>query len=336
MKTTILLLLAMAGSATAQSAAVTKNPNTDELNGSLVVPSGQMLRVDGYLQTGQLPVMLGRDTPDTWSNFQAFTSILSSDTSRHGLVVRTSNNAGAAIVGVSETGAPAGKFFQFYNFTSPAVWIGRDPNTYPWSEPPISPSLVVTTPANATQTPVAEFRKNQNETVLFIGSDGSVKAPLQDYTDVNALTTRGYAEANFAKRYGVFNGSNANNGEVGEHLSSAGGLTALVTATAKSVHAITLTAGDWDVEGTANYALAAGTVVSYVQQGVSAANNSFDTSVCYTALSSAITNAGPTVCATPTVRMNLTSSTTIYLVVRAGFTTSTLNASGYIRARRVR
>ena len=197
MKTTIPILLALAGAAAAQTAAVTKNPVNNMMNGSLVVPPGQTLRVDGTLQTAQSPVLLGRWEPDVWTGVEAFTSILSSDTNRHGLVVRTLNSAGAAIVGVSETGAPGGKFAQFGNYSSPAVWIGRDPNTWPWGDPPLSPTLMVTSPAIDTVTPVAVFKRNQNDTVFSIGSDGSVTAPLQTYTDANALVTRGYADANY-------------------------------------------------------------------------------------------------------------------------------------------
>ena len=335
MKTTLILLLAMAGVATAQTTAVTKNPNTDELKGSLVVPSNQFLQVDGTLQTSQSPVLFGRSSLDIWSGFEAFTSILSSESNRHGLLVRTSNVAGAAIIGISETGAAAGKFFQFNSYASPTVWIGRDPNTWPWGDPPLSPTLVVTSPANWTQTPVALFKKNQNDVVLSIGSDGSVKAPFQDYTDVNALTTRGFVEGTFARRFGVTNGAEAEGGEVGEYYSSEGTSTDLVTATAKTVHTLTLPPGDWDVQGTVTYSLAAGTAVSYVQQGVSGIADTFDATNAYTAVSSAITNAGPTVCTTPVVRMNLTGTAVIHLVARAGFTTSTLNASGFLRARRV-
>jgi hypothetical protein len=336
MKSALIITIALSGFASAQNAAVTKNPNNNYLTGDLVMPWGRYLRVDGTLQTSQSPVLLGRSYADDWNGQAAFTSILSSDYGYHGLISRTQGNAGIAVIGLSETGACAGKFIQFYNFSSPTVYLGRDAASYPWWSPPTSPTLVVSTPADWTVTPIAEFKKNQSEVVLSIGSDGSVTAPYQQYTDSNALITQSFAGNNFIAKIGVNNGTNAAAGEVGEYSATSGSSTSLVTATAKTIHSVTLTAGDWDIEGVATYTKAATTVVTYTQQGISTTNNTLGGTGTFTATAAAISDVIPSAFTTPVVRLNLASTTTIYLVSRAGFTTSTLTASGFLRIRRVR
>lgn len=330
------LFFSLSGVAFAQNAAVTKNPNTNRLTGDLVMPAGRTLFVEGTFKTGQFPAHLGRNEPDAWGNQIGFTSILASDSSYHGLIARTQGNAGIAVIGLSETGACAGKFVQFNSFASPTVYIGRDVESFNPFYPPTSPSLVVSTPANYAITPIAEFRKNQSDVVLKIGSDGSVTAPLQQYFDTNALVTRSYADGSYLPQIGVTNGSNAANGRVGEYVTSTGASTSLVTTAAKTIHSLTLTPGDWDVEGVATYTKAAATVVTYTQQGISTGSNVIGNTGTFTATAAGISDAIPSAFATPVVRINLSITSTVHLVARAGFTTSTLNATGFIRARRVR
>jgi hypothetical protein len=336
MKPILSILIFLSGVAFAQNAAVTKNPNNNYLTGDLVMPGGRLLRVDGTLQTAQTPILLGRSYADDWNGQSAFTSILSSDYAYHGLLSRTQGNAGIAIIGLSETGACAGKFVQLYNFSSPTVYLGRDATSFPWGNPPTSPTLIVSTPADWTVTPIAEFKKNQSEVVLSIGSDGSVTAPLQHYADSNALITKIFADSTFMPKNGVTNGSDASSGVVGQYLTSTGSSTSLVTATAKTIHSLTLAAGDWDIEGVATYTKAATTVVTYTQQGISTTNNTLGGTGTFTATAAAISDVIPSAFTTPVVRLNLTGTTTVYLVSRAGFTTSTLTATGFLRARRVR
>jgi hypothetical protein len=337
MKPAFLLLFGLSGVAFAQNAAVTKNPNTDRLTGDLVMPGGRTLFVEGTFKTGQFPAHLGRNEPDAWGNQIGFTSILASDAYHHGLIARTQGNAGIAVIGLSETGACAGKFVQSNSFASPAVYIGRDANSFPSAWPEYgSPSLVVSTPADSSITPVAEFRKNQTDVVLKIGSDGSVTAPLQRYSDTNALVTKSHADGSYLPLIGVTNGSNAANGRVGEYVTSTGASTSLVSTAAKTIHSITLLAGDWDVEGVATYTKPAATMVTYTQQGISTGNNVIGNTGTFTATAAGISDVIPSAFTTPVVRISVQVNTTVHLVARAGFTTSTLNATGFIRARRVR
>jgi hypothetical protein len=110
----------------------------------------------------------------------------------------------------------------------------------------------------------------------------------------------------------------------------------LTTATPANVTSISLTAGDWDVYGTVDYTPGATTSISILQQGISTTTGAFAEADTYTMQSMAAEVPGANQIANPTpvVRLNLTATTTVYLVTSATFTLSTLAAYGRIRARR--
>jgi hypothetical protein len=141
---------------------------------------------------------------------------------------------------------------------------------------------------------------------------------------------------------GTTTNDNASAGTVGEYISSnvlTASAVSLITATAKTVTSISLTAGDWDVNGSVYYDNIAGSTV--ITQAVAAINTTTN------ALPStpsgggsnywigSITGNGPYI-PTATLRLSLATTTTIYLIAYAAFTTSTANAYGLIRARRIR
>lgn len=129
-------------------------------------------------------------------------------------------------------------------------------------------------------------------------------------------------------------------GTIGEYVSASviqGSATALTTATPKTVTSISLTAGDWDVTGIG------------CSTGASTGTN-FTVAIGTTTNSLTGTVLGDTQCQTPTVsltgadatlmipavRISISSTTTIYLIVQETFTIGTPAAYGRISARRVR
>jgi hypothetical protein len=136
---------------------------------------------------------------------------------------------------------------------------------------------------------------------------------------------------------GTVAADSAQAGSIGEYFNSnvTNTTVTLTTATAANVTSLALTAGDWDVSGMVNFNPAGTTVVTSTQAGISA------TSATQVAYQYSVNNAThPTGTAdqqvTPVVRINVSSATTVYLVATGVFTTSTLQAGGTIRARRVR
>ncbi len=141
---------------------------------------------------------------------------------------------------------------------------------------------------------------------------------------------------------GVTDGSNASAGYVGEFVSSqqTTGQT-LGNGSSINVTSITLSAGDWDVQGNFLFAYTTTNSVTYTIQGginsVSATIGGQD-SYCeishHAASAAALTQSIPTF----TQRYSITTPTTLYLVAKvgAGSGLSSATAKGTIRARRVR
>lgn len=153
---------------------------------------------------------------------------------------------------------------------------------------------------------------------------------------------------------GVTNASDATAGSVGEYTSSiiaTGSPIALVTATAKTITSISLTAGDWDVWGEFGLSGAATTRITWIQSSISLVDNVINTndddcstfkitcpidpsggSTCYWVPG---TNSQPTLSMAP-CRINVSTTTPVYLIGLAYFTVSTCSGFGKICARRVR
>lgn len=136
---------------------------------------------------------------------------------------------------------------------------------------------------------------------------------------------------------GTATNNNASAGNVGEYSNNSTTGTSLTTSTASNATSEPLTAGDWDVQCTAQFNPAAGTVTSRVQAGVSTTSANISVSLGAKSLIQGSLGTGlAQVVASPTVRISLASTTTVFCVVESAFTTSTMTVDGFIRARRPR
>jgi hypothetical protein len=133
---------------------------------------------------------------------------------------------------------------------------------------------------------------------------------------------------------GVTTASNAAAGNVGEFISSNivfGSAVSISTTVAKDLTSISLTAGDWDVMGNIYFN---GTLITSALSWINTASatppdNSLITSTILTAGSPIIGQNAPW------QRINVSSTTTVYISVNATFT-STATICGGIYARRIR
>lgn len=150
------------------------------------------------------------------------------------------------------------------------------------------------------------------------------------------------ATGNVLRPYaGVKDASDALVGEPGEFVgvgvlaASAVGLT---TATTTNITSITLTAGDWDVEGLVTF-IPASCTATVLRAGISPssatlpANNYLNTYMApQWSVASGAANSLPVV----RQRQTITATTTIYLVAQPTFSAGTLTAYGQLTARRIR
>ncbi len=147
---------------------------------------------------------------------------------------------------------------------------------------------------------------------------------------------------------GTTTNDNANAGSVGELIIStvvAGSAVALTTNTAANVTSISLTAGDWEVQGDIYFTGGTTTVGVYRTASVSQTTAALDLNPPnynivpdYGSTPYAVTtgNTNGLGVFTPAIRKSLSGTTTIFLVAQAGFSASTTSAYGVLRARRVR
>jgi len=126
-------------------------------------------------------------------------------------------------------------------------------------------------------------------------------------------------------------------GEYNEAVLASGDAVSLVTNTEKTVLSISLTAGDWDVSAVAAYLSAALTSITHLSESISLVDNTMGGLGTETMITSAafVRGIGSQIRHTPTVRLSLTATTTVYLVFHSIFTVSTLKGYGVIKARRV-
>jgi hypothetical protein len=148
------------------------------------------------------------------------------------------------------------------------------------------------------------------------------------------------------KVLGVTSG-NAAAGDVGEYIGSpvaSGSAVSLTANTPANVTSISLAAGDWDVSAIALFNGASTTTVTYLNAFISQVSATIDTTTAGAEASlgyplagfNAFPTSAPTSLSIPPLRISVSSTTTIYLVVQSGFGSGTANAYGIIRARRLR
>lgn len=181
--------------------------------------------------------------------------------------------------------------------------------------------------AAATASPLSQFAATTSAQLLSVLSD-------ETGTGVAVFgTSPTIATPNIT---GVVTVGNAAAGSVGEYLTNSTTGTPLTTGTSANCTSVSLTAGDWDVSGVIQFVPAAGTITQVVTLGVSTSSAAL-AGLGQTVSFIATTNAGVSqIVSTPVVRVNVATTTTAYVVGNAGFTTSTMTCSGFIRARRIR
>jgi len=125
---------------------------------------------------------------------------------------------------------------------------------------------------------------------------------------------------------GVTDGSDAAAGQIGEYMTATGGPVALTSGFVANVASLALTAGDWDVSGNVQFSAGAG-AHTFFGAGITAVDTLTAATFPTTALTQAISPAMR--------RVNVTTTTTTWLVADAGFA-GTVTVTGTIRARRAR
>jgi len=143
---------------------------------------------------------------------------------------------------------------------------------------------------------------------------------------------------------GVSNAGNATAGSLGEYTTQTvlvGAAVALTTNVDANVTSVSLTAGDWQCTGNIAYS-GTGTTSTTVQQGwislTSATLPTIPNSGSFVSRNSAalVGTSGLGVMLAGTLRVNVASTTSVFLSTRATFTVSTLAGYGFLGCLRIR
>lgn len=151
-------------------------------------------------------------------------------------------------------------------------------------------------------------------------------------TSSTQLATTAFVQA------GVVNGSNAPSGQIGEVVTAQQLIAQnLTSATALNLSSISLTAGDWDVDGDVFYQASA-LVVSNFVCGVNLTTLTIPAvgTPGRAQIVGTVNNFVQACFPTGRLRVNVSTTTTVYLVVSATFGSGTCTAQGTIQARRMR
>lgn len=162
---------------------------------------------------------------------------------------------------------------------------------------------------------------------------GGTTAAAGSFTTITASST--ITPSQTSGIVGTTTNNNVNAGSVGEFVSATSGSVSLTSGTNANVITISLTAGDWDVEGSLLFQPAGTTVVTNILGGSSTTSATLPAIPGYAQIQNQGTG-GNCGFAVPKARVSIASTTTVYLVALSTFTTSTMTAVGNLNARRVR
>jgi len=146
--------------------------------------------------------------------------------------------------------------------------------------------------------------------------------------------------AGFASTNGIIGTTSGNNtaaGNVGEFPTPTN-LTgvSLTTGTGANISSFSLTAGDWDVWGVCEINPAATTIPTNLICGVSTTSAAVGAAGSFLRIQNTMQTGASQDASAPIQRINISATTTVYLVVSSSFTVSTETASGYLFSRRRR
>lgn len=272
------------------------------------------------------------------------------------------NNAAASfsanVTNVTNTASAAGSLLQDWQMGGSTVVrilpTGQMLFGTSLSLTPGSPSTIQSLGSNGLQLGANNNTSGDNVSNLYMKSaalaswngDTGLARNAAGVVEVNNGTAGTLASIVAANYVGTTTNNNAAAGSIGEYItSSVASSGAIVMNSGTPITTVstgaTVTAGDYDAQGTACYSTAIATSITVLEQGISTSNNTFSTLGSYTsdqfaAMVPLATGTNEICRSTPTVRISLSGTSTVFLVTRGVFTVSTLSSYGFLRLRRVR
>jgi hypothetical protein len=194
---------------------------------------------------------------------------------------------------------------------------------------------------NPSSTPLLALNNNSGAVnYVLMGNAATANYPtLQAYgSDTNVTLNMTGKGTGGVQIQGQTNGSVALAGYVGETISTT--FTSLnMTSTSgavQSLASLTLTPGDWYVEGYVTYSTGSGATMTVWQTGISTNSTNLPALGSYWQMQGSIPASGAASSIAPVLRQLVTVNTPVYLIGSATFSGGPVTATGYFRARRAR
>lgn len=210
--------------------------------------------------------------------------------------------------------------------------IGDDTNIGLQLTPKGSGSVVVSGPMSGAAAAFTTLSASSTVSGAGFTSLLAPYAPLASPTFTGTVTIPTGASIATPNITGVTNGSTASAGSLGENLTGNNSATSMTSGTSANCTSKTLTAGDWLVWGTAQFSPAAGTTFTGMYAGLSTTSATLPAYAQMTSLIATFATGQAQIVPTPMIPLNVSSSTTVYLVGNTSFGTSTMTCSGTINA----
>lgn len=191
--------------------------------------------------------------------------------------------------------------------------------------------------------PTATLHTNTTQiaTTAFVGNEfaspptlGSTTPAAVAATTITASST--ITPSQTAGIVGTTAVNNAQAGSVGEYVSATSAAVPLTSASNANVTSISLTAGDWEISGSFLYQAATTTTTAFVFCGASLVSATPPAIPLYAESNGTFALQASYAAAIPPQRVNVSATTTVFLVIQTSFAVSTATAMGTLRARRVR
>lgn len=236
--------------------------------------------------------------------------------------------SGASIAGYAPLASPS--FTGSASITSSAT----SGNTLSISATSNTSGAIISLTGNGGTTPTKSIRAFSGSLQVLNNAGSTAILGLTDAGSLSTLSS--IVPSTTAGIVGTTLGDSANAGSVGEYLTATASSISLTTGTATNVTSLSLTAGDWDVSGVVYLIGAGGGTFTQAIGGSSSTSATLGALGTYWQFASTTTANATVGNAIPTVRYNVSSTTTVYAVALGNFASGTATAAAVIRARRVR